>query len=261
MNDETGYNAHYKGTGLPLDCDSPDSYQQEFERRFLTPFAEGGWTVSGHASKAAFGELARSNPLKILDAGSGKGELSVYLACLGHEVTGIEISQSGVDIANRLAQQVGVQVTFVVGSLAAIPAEDNTYDVIVGRNTLHHFVKYPCADELARVAKPGALGIFVDPWGENRIKNLFQNKEQMEKLGDTLLTLPVVKGYFGNAEVTPVTWFGLIDKALIRLFGWKGRAARMARALAKLTQWVDNKMPANRATLWLAGHAVTRVRY
>ena len=94
MNDETGYNTHYNGADLPLDCDSPESYRAEFERRFLTPFSQGGWTFSGHASKAAFGALANSPKLKILDAGSGQGALSVYLACLGHEVTGVEIASN-----------------------------------------------------------------------------------------------------------------------------------------------------------------------
>ena len=55
----------------------------------------------------------------ILDAGSGQGELSVYLACLGFNVIGVDISVVAKACGEYLASNVGVEnnCTFLAESL------------------------------------------------------------------------------------------------------------------------------------------------
>ena len=53
--------------------------------------------------------LFGSKPIKILDYGSGQGQLMAYLTWLGHDVEGCETSKSGRDISKK-----GMDLTFMM---------------------------------------------------------------------------------------------------------------------------------------------------
>lgn len=272
--DQTGYNAHYKEftTGFEH-VGSSQEYITEFESRFATPFADGGWVFDGeplaHIIRSIDEFAERRAPtrseVRILDAGSGVGRTSVYFACKGYDVHGVEISEAGVRVANELKKQIDLpNCTFVASSLVSTGLPDNSVDVFFGRNTLHHFIKYEgVAEEFRRIAKPGAIGLFMDPFGENFIKNLFHDKEKMERLGDVLLTKKNIEEFFAPAsvEIIPFSWVSMLDKLYVKhLVGW--RRSGFARRLARYHRAVDHKVPKrNRMALWLAGMAVTSVKY
>ena len=261
LSDETGYNNHYKGARVVI-ADNPQDYIEEYEKRFLQRFADGGWVFSGAQLKSAMERLEAHGARTVLDAGSGKGELSVYLACKGFEVTGIEISEEGVKVASDLAERVGVKCDFRAASLSETGLPDNSIDAIIGRNTLHHFIKYDAVPaEFRRITTENALAVFVDPFGENVFKNVFQNKKKMAILGDVLLTKEGIQEFFDQekVEIEPSNWFTLLDKLLIRKVGWKHKEA--IRKVARITQKLDDAIPRNRATLWLAGSSVTQVSF
>jgi len=77
---------------------------------------------------------------RIMDFGSGVGINGVELAMLGADVEGFDISPESVDIANRLAQMNTVfnRCKFFVGEATRYPLTQNTYDVILIDNVLHH---------------------------------------------------------------------------------------------------------------------------
>jgi 2-polyprenyl-3-methyl-5-hydroxy-6-metoxy-1,4-benzoquinol methylase len=105
--------------------------------------------------------------LRILDVGCGEGEDSLLLASLGAKVTGIDISPAAVALAKERAQLSGLSgsTDFICSPLEQAPLPDKHFDVIWGDNVLHHVL--PVLDEslrlLARVAKPGAKMLFIEP--------------------------------------------------------------------------------------------------
>lgn len=274
FNDQSGYNAHYKSYNTQLDgIETSHEFVAEFESRFATPFAEGGWVFDGEPMRHIIAEiddlaLARgqsAGDITILDAGSGIGETSVYFACKGYDVLGVEISEQGVIQSEKLRDQIGLDnCRFKASSLDTTGLPDASVDVFFGRNTLHHFIKYDgVAQEFKRVAKPGAVGLFLDPFGENFIKNLFHDKEKMDRLGDVLLTKKNIEAFFSpnRVEIIPFSWASMLDKLYIKhLMGWK--RSDLARRMAKYHRAIDKRVPkGNRAALWLAGMAVTKVHY
>lgn len=61
----------------------------------------------------------------------GEGRNGVYLASLGHRVTSVDLAESGMAKAARLAQDRGVELTTVVADLARYDLGENRWDLIV----------------------------------------------------------------------------------------------------------------------------------
>ena len=84
-------------------------------------------------------DSGRVPPGRAIDFGCGTGNLSVYLAGRGFEVTGVDISPRAVEIAREDASKRGVKCTFlaadVLGDLSEITA---TFDFALDWELLHH---------------------------------------------------------------------------------------------------------------------------
>jgi SAM-dependent methyltransferase len=86
------------------------------------------------------------------------------LAQAGNEIVGIEISPSGVQVANQRAKEKGVNFTARVGDLENLPFEDNIFDICFCGWVLHHFPDINASvSELARVLKPGGMIAMAEP--------------------------------------------------------------------------------------------------
>ena len=133
--------------------------------------------------------VAAISPLegkRILDFGAGRGELSVALAKLGATVTGIDIGPTLVEMAQSVAQVNEVECEFVVGSIAALPFPDESFDVVVGSAILHHLPRQGVVDALGeayRVLRPGGRALFIEPIENSRLFDLAQNLLPVGKPG------------------------------------------------------------------------------
>lgn len=70
---------------------------------------------------------------KVLDLGCGTGSLSVLLAELGHEVTGVDLSPRMVERAVAKAERHGMKVRFLLGD-ASDPPVRPSFDVVLARH-------------------------------------------------------------------------------------------------------------------------------
>lgn len=101
----------------------------------------------------------------ILDVGCGSGDLSVYLARLGHQVVGIDFVQRAIDQANRkrasLPAAIARMLTFRVANAARPAAMDGRYGAVIDSGFLHLLEPDESTDYLADVAtvltSPGRL--------------------------------------------------------------------------------------------------------
>lgn len=67
----------------------------------------------------------------ILCLAEGEGRNAVFLAELGHKVTAIDYSESGIKKLNSLAKNRNVNITGICADLNTYTVEENTWDVIV----------------------------------------------------------------------------------------------------------------------------------
>jgi len=100
-------------------------------------------------------------PARIVDAGTGTGQLPVRLAraCPGCRVTGVDLSEGCLRVARAKAEASGVadRVAFVRANLEATGLPEASADLVVSACSLHHW-RRPARvlRELARLLKPGA---------------------------------------------------------------------------------------------------------
>ncbi|MEL6655868.1 MAG: class I SAM-dependent methyltransferase [Bacteroidota bacterium] len=138
---------------------------------------------------------------RILDYGCGTGALGVALASLGYQVTGFDLSDEGIAVAQRLAAQQGLvaKTEFVVANAQALPFDDQSFDLVVGKAVLHHTIKYPgTAEELHRIMKPRACAVFLEGAASNPLIALARRFTIQEELGDVPLTIKRVQAFGQN---------------------------------------------------------------
>jgi len=131
-------------------------------------------------------EVAEAHPTgTILEVGSGPGRLAVRLAQTASnlEITGVDISSTMVERANRLAVGAGLgeRVRFEVGDVGALPFPEGSFHGVVSTLSLHHWPD-PARGlaEIHRVLRPsGEVWIYdLAHWlwrparGESRISRL-----------------------------------------------------------------------------------------
>jgi ubiquinone/menaquinone biosynthesis C-methylase UbiE len=105
-------------------------------------------------------ECISSSPKNVLDVGAGPGYLVEALAesFPQSHVAGVDISEKALEIAKETTKQYPF-VELKQGSVdTALPYEDNTFEIVVSRDSFHHF---PDAEralrEMLRVLAPGGV--------------------------------------------------------------------------------------------------------
>jgi ubiquinone/menaquinone biosynthesis C-methylase UbiE len=98
--------------------------------------------------------------LDVLDVGCGPGTITVDLAerVAPGRVVGLDVSADPLEEARALAADRGVAVTFGVGDVYALEADDDSFDVVHAHQVLQHLTDPVAAlREMARVCRPGGV--------------------------------------------------------------------------------------------------------
>jgi SAM-dependent methyltransferase len=94
---------------------------------------------------------------RLLDLGTGTGELAIRAAAAGAQVTAIDIAEPMVEKARAAAREAGVDIRVDVGNVEYLPYEDSCFDVLVSAFGLIFAPDHAnVASELARVSCSGA---------------------------------------------------------------------------------------------------------
>ncbi len=84
-------------------------------------------------------DSGKVKPCKTIDLGCGTGNYSIYLASLGFDVTGIDISPTAIKIAKENAKKKGIKCNFIVAdALDDMNEVKSTFDFAYDWELLHH---------------------------------------------------------------------------------------------------------------------------
>ncbi len=139
----------------------------------------------------------------VLEVAPGPGYFSIELAKLGRYcITGLDISHTFVEIADKKATEAGVHVDFRQGNASSMPFADDTFDFLLCRAAFKNFGQPVRAlQEMCRVLKPGGRGLIIDLRGD-------ASPESMNQAVDAMGLNPV------NKVVTKLIFrFSLVKKA------------------------------------------------
>jgi 2-polyprenyl-3-methyl-5-hydroxy-6-metoxy-1,4-benzoquinol methylase len=130
-------------------------------RRYQRPADLSDWR---QMSALLLGDISGKD---VLDYGCGMGEESIYLAKLGGNVTGIDISEVGVACLKKRAAHNGVDVRAFEMRCDPTSFDENSFDVVHGLGILHHVGIDAGLAEVRRVLRPGGVGVFLEPMGNS----------------------------------------------------------------------------------------------
>jgi ubiquinone/menaquinone biosynthesis C-methylase UbiE len=108
------------------------------------------------------GEISPGN--SVLEVAPGPGYFAIELAKLGdYRVTGLDISQTFVEIARANAASAKVQAHFQRGDASQMPFDEGRFDYVVCRAAFKNFSRPQAAlQEMFRVLKPGGRALIID---------------------------------------------------------------------------------------------------
>ena len=86
---------------------------------------------------------------RVLDVGCGTGEHALLAASWGHDVVGVDIASTAIDLAKAKAADRGLAVRFVVGDALRISDLGEQFDTVLDCGLFHGFDD----DERARFAR------------------------------------------------------------------------------------------------------------
>jgi SAM-dependent methyltransferase len=93
---------------------------------------------------------------RVLDVGCGNGYVLSKFAREGARTSGIDLTETGIDLSRRRFAFAGLPGEFVVGSAEDLPWPDDTFDCVTSMGVLHHTPDSArSVAEVYRVLKPG----------------------------------------------------------------------------------------------------------
>lgn len=110
----------------------------------------------------SFYEFGSKRDKKVLDVGCGNGWVLAHYARCGANVTGVDITEAGVELCRTRFRNENLKGDFVVANAEHLPFQDNTFDVVSCMGVVHH-TSNPAkvVSELRRVLKPGGRLVFM----------------------------------------------------------------------------------------------------
>ncbi len=128
--------------------------------------------------------------LKILDVGTGPGIVANLLSDLGHDVTGVDVSDSMLKMAMKNSDSLHHSLEFVQGDAERLPFESGSFDAVVNRYVLWTLPDpMKALAEWRRVLKPGGRLVVVDGIWYRRGKDKPFTKKLMQKLSVPLVII------------------------------------------------------------------------
>lgn len=139
---------------------------------------------------------------RLLELGCGAGNISLWLAQQGYEVSGIDIAPTAVAWAQEKAAQQGINADFRVGNVCDMIAyADASFDIVLDGHCLHCIIGEDRARffaEARRVLKPGGYLLILtmcnDPGGDP-VPEWYDPVSRCQVYGD------IVVRYFGEPDV------------------------------------------------------------
>jgi ubiquinone/menaquinone biosynthesis C-methylase UbiE len=169
----------------------------------------------------------------VLEYGCGDEIMAFDLSPTARHVTGIDISDVAIHLAERQASQRGLMnVKFHVDNAEDMHIPDGSVDVVVGSGIIHHLDIERSMQELRRVMREGGVAIFAEPLGHNPVVNWYRNRTpELRTPDEHPLLVRDLKAMARRFRTSRVTYFGMIAPLL-------GLVSRNVRSSSPLTRAV-----------------------
>lgn len=167
---------------------SMEDTKKEFEKSFAEGHLYNRQTQDERHQKMLLDSLHIFGASRVLDLGTGTGYLAFPIAKIHKDclVTGLDIVDETLQRNKEIAKKEKLEnIEFVTYDGINIPFENNSFDAVITRYCLHHFVEMQdMFHEIYRILKPGGQLLLADPTPNVLDKDHFVDKYmQLKKDG------------------------------------------------------------------------------
>lgn len=141
--------------------------------------------------------------LEVIDLPCGGGRVFMHLASLGYKVRAGDLSPEMIKIAQKNADEAGLNMTVDHADVEALSYADKSIDAIVCFRLFQHFptpaIRQRAVSEMCRVAKQYVVMSYFSPYSYTQAKLILREKLGGRKLRKFPTTLKEVEGYFAKS--------------------------------------------------------------
>jgi ubiquinone/menaquinone biosynthesis C-methylase UbiE len=150
-----------------IDRELKDAVRKSWDESAARYDSCSGHGIASGDEKAAWKqELGRNlhgSPLRVLDVGCGTSAMGLLFAEMGHQVTGVDLSEGMLAKAREKADAQNLTVDFRTGDAEHLPFDDGSFDVVVNRHLLWTLPHPEIAlKEWRRVLKTGGVVLVIE---------------------------------------------------------------------------------------------------
>jgi len=197
---------------------TPENWKKSYEQEKPPHWAED--SEPSPLAKQLLVDLPEETKNQILEIGVGNGRDSIYFAEHNNEVTGIDIAEGAIKLAEENATKKGLQdkINFRIGNAEKLDFKNESFDAVYSISVLHATMLPDSLGEISRVLKlDGKVIIYLYEMTETGGKKYwFWKKEKIEKLlSDSNLAVEDQWDFFDDrheGEKTKVLVFKLRKK-------------------------------------------------
>ena len=131
---------------------------QAWDQNWRTDAGRKNWLTPEPDVLRALALLKERGAQNALDLGCGVGRHALAMAQAGLTVWGFDMSSSGLQHAQKQADELGLSLRLERGEMTALPYEDGFFDYVLAWNVIYHGSRQVVQESLAeirRVLKPG----------------------------------------------------------------------------------------------------------
>lgn len=116
----------------------------------------------------------------VLDLGGNTGGESTVLSQQGIEIVLSDINELALEVAQERAKKFDLNIPLCAAAdVHALPFADDTFQVVMVVEALHHFEYYDVAlTEISRVLRPGGTLLCIEPIGWNPVRRLSEIRDR-----------------------------------------------------------------------------------
>ena len=141
-----------------------------------------------------------------LDAPCGVGRATILLAQQGKKVTGVDLGEGALKLAQEAVEQQQIEATIEKADLVALPYRDRHFDGVLCFRLIHHLPteghRQEIINELCRVAKDTVLISYLSPWSPTSCKRSLRQRLTGRQSVQNITPLPELKRYFSACGFT-----------------------------------------------------------
>lgn len=151
---------------------------------------------------------------KLLEYGCGTGNSSTQWLEKGAILTGIDISEEGINKAKDKILKTHHGASYFVMDAEKTTFEDSSFDIVVGSGIIHHLDLLKSYAELRRILNKTGHAVFIEPLDHNPIIKLYRKlTPEMRTIDEHPLKISdieLLRNYFHNIEVEYFSLFTML---------------------------------------------------